>query len=851
MLFIKLVYKEIRSNFRISLLLVFNLALGLSGLAAINSLKVSITEALHLRAKGILAADLSVGGRRALSQEEITKLNQILPPDSVQTQTFESFTMVSTPTNSRLVELKAVEANYPFYGEIELTKGGLITGSSQKDLFMGQNAWAYSELLTQLGLSQNDEIQIGSLKFTISDLVLRDSAGVGSGFSFAPPIYLSLENFKKTDLLKVGSTGYFTTLIKIKNATEDKLDKLVFEINNQLTDPAIRVQTSRNASEQVGRLLSYLSDYLGLAGLVALFLTALGQIFLYRSYITKRRQDIAILKTLGLSQTRIFWLYLLHIAILSLLALVPALIFTSILLPALSHPLAGLIGLEFQVTIHFLTFALLLCVSLTVSFFVCGPMLLNTLNVHPRELLNPPEVQNNKPKKQLIKTILYYTPAFVTYFILSLWLAKSYVTGSIFYFIFMGTLVSLYIIGLLILYFIEKFKFKNMIARLSMRNLVRARQSTLAALVTLSLGVCLANLIPNLESGIHSEIKAPRDIDQPSLFLFDIQSEQLSGLLTLLTENKVNIMQSSPMIRSRLTLINNEPFEKRTVTGNEITREQENENRFRNRGFNLTYRHSLSSSEKIVQGVTFEDWQNSTPPISIEINFAKRLDLKIGDQLTFDIQGVLVTGQIINFRKVRWTSFQPNFFIQFDDNGENILKDAPQTHLVTTGPLSAADKLSLQTNVVKNFANVSIVDVSRIVDRLSDIIRQMSFALKVMAFFSVLIGLIILFSVVSHQMFERRREVNLLKILGAEFFVIKKIFILEFMLISACAVFLGTLLSFLISRFLSIELFDSAFVLNVYEPLVIGFSLILICLFIVLFVTGKVLKSKPALEARK
>src|SRR4029079_2137464 len=126
------------------------------------------------------------------------------------------------------------------------------------------------------------------------------------------------------------------------------IEALAEKLNHLLTDPAIQVITSKNASEQVGRVLGYLGDYLGLSGLVALFLMSLGQIFLYRSFLVKRRRDIAIFKTLGLDHRHIVRLYILQIIILSITALLPSLFFGWTLLPRLETPVRALLNVDFH-----------------------------------------------------------------------------------------------------------------------------------------------------------------------------------------------------------------------------------------------------------------------------------------------------------------------------------------------------------------------------------------------------------------------------------------------------------------------------------------------------------------------
>src|SRR5690606_14089699 len=136
-------------------------------------------------------------------------------------------------------------------------------------------------------------------------------------------------------------------------------------------------------------------------------------------------------------------------------------------------------------------------------------------------------------------------------------------------------------------------------------------------------------------------------------------------------------------------------------------------------------RQELSDSETIAKGKPFSP--DGGPQISLEERFAERLNLRIGDELTFDISGIEVAGRVVNLRKVRWTSFQPNFFVQFN---EGVLEEAPKTFLAALSGLSTEQKASIQNTIVDRLPNISLIDVSRIIERLSGIIEQMSIALR-------------------------------------------------------------------------------------------------------------------------
>src|SRR5690606_5358774 len=242
-----------------------------------------------------------------------------------------------------------------------------------------------------------------------------------------------------------------------------------------------------------------------------------------------------------------------------------------------------------------------------------------------------------------------------------------------------------------------------------------------------------------------------------------------------------------------LEQVNGQPFQKRKLDEKEFTREEENENRFRNRGFNLTYRQELTESETLISGRAFSPAsQGSIPEVSLEQRFAKRLDLGIGDKLTFDIQGIPIEALVVSLRKVRWTSFQPNFFIQF---AEGILQDAPKTHLLTLPAMSMEKKMDLQNQVIDAFPNVSIIDVTKLVERLSELLNQMSVTLQILALVTLIVGAFILFTVATFMAEERKADVAIMKAIGVKFRRIQSLFIFEF----SIPVFLASLFGILIS----------------------------------------------------
>jgi putative ABC transport system permease protein len=203
---------------------------------------------------------------------------------------------------------------------------------------------------------------------------------------------------------------------------------------------------------------------------------------------------------------------------------------------------------------------------------------------------------------------------------------------------------------------------------------------------------------------------------------------------------------------------------------------------------------------------------------------------------------VPVTGRVVNLRKVDWNSFQPNFFLSFQPG---VLDPAPKTFVAAISAVAEADRLPIQNSIVLQLPNVSVINVTQIVARILDITDQISWAIRVMAWLSILAGLVVLFSIARYEVKSRFWEINLLKILGASFKDVKGIVQIEFGILGFCAALTGVLLSLALSWGISWFIFDN---LWRFSAATTGFSIVAISalsVFTALVATLSVLRQKP------
>ena len=810
-----LTFKELKNRF--AFLFVLTGAIGLTGWITLDIFKNSIDQAIQSRSKIMLGADLIISSRKPISDQARQVVHQLGGSDIEESKITQTFSMITNSQgNGRLVLIKAVQKNYPLYGSLK-----------ENQVLQKKEAWVYPEIIEQLGFKLGDFISIGNTQFRISSIIEEDPSHSVSD-NLAPRIYIPHQFLNETQLIKskqsIAFYSYIYKLPHIKN-----LSTLRQDIFKQINDATVTVHTHTSHSETLARLMGYLNDFLSLCSLCALILTCVGIGFLFRSYFKKKILEMAILISLGLSRIQTFSIYLLQIVVLGLISFLVAMGFSAILLPILKTATADILPFEIQIQWHtFLSslFAVLIPVSITLPILARIRKIKTSLLLHQRVDFKFDPLN-----------VVFYVLGIVILWGLAVWQSHSFRIGSIFTLIFVSSAVILTGLGWLFLRIGSYIKFSSFSFswRLALRDLNRHPFSSLSCFVSLSLGILLLNLVPQMERTLSTEIYSPTKT-LPSIFLFDIQEDQKQWV----SEN-FKIDKMIPMIRSRLIAVNGEAFSKGSGQA-EWSRERTREMRFRNRSFNLSYQNQLSHSEKVVEGQMWSSSVSSNKSeISLEKRFAERLGLKMKDRLTFNIQGQEVEGTVQSIREVQWLSFQPNFFILFQPG---VLENFSKTYLASLQPLSPIEKQQAQNILAQKFPNISAIDISRLTKKFLSLAQNIVLALKMMTILCLFASLAVLYSIISHQVHSRIRDIGLLKILGTRFVDIKKLFLYQFGLITLTAHFIGLIGSLTASYFTSTLLFETNWQVSMTPFISVTITWLLSC--IIIYISSKTALNTPA-----
>ncbi|MEC8342097.1 MAG: hypothetical protein VXZ71_04450, partial [SAR324 cluster bacterium] len=272
-LWFRLAFKELLNHRRFSIFFILNLSLGLAGFIALDSFQVSLDRHLTRNSKSILGADISISSRMPVPPETLNQLEQMLPSPWEASKKIHFVTMAANESNSRLIQLVAIENGFPYYGKLVLgNQKNANPKMVDEELIKAGKLWAYPELLITLGLEIGDTLRLGEVDFIVGDVVLEDPSSAFNTFGVAPRVYVGLPQAMETGLLTQKSRVYYENLYKFSDHQE--IQKLEDELENKIrlmgnSNERIRVRTHEDASENLGRVLGYLNDYLGLIALIA------------------------------------------------------------------------------------------------------------------------------------------------------------------------------------------------------------------------------------------------------------------------------------------------------------------------------------------------------------------------------------------------------------------------------------------------------------------------------------------------------------------------------------------------------------------------------------------------------
>jgi putative ABC transport system permease protein len=770
--------RELRGAGRHFAYLAACVSLGVAALVAVGSLGASVERTVAASGKSLMGGDVEIRSSQPLSPEGEAALaaHERAGARGVRIRELAAMAQAGEGADRRvlLVELKAVGAAYPLYGRVQTAPA-----ASLGDLLGGGGALVQPAVLSRLGLAVGDTFRVGEAELRIAGTIVSEPDRAVGFFSLGPRVLIADADLAATGLVRLGSRVRHRALLRLPDGESAAAARETLAA--RLPEPGLRVTTYRHAQPGLRRFWDQLTVYLGLTGLVALFVGGIGVAVSVRALLRRRLATIATLKCLGAPWPRVFAAYLLQTAGLGLAGSVGGAVIGIALARGLAPVLTRLLPfpLDWTVSPGALLHGIAMGVGVTL---LCALPPLAEIRQVPAALLQRREVE---PRPLGWRAALAAVPMAIGLGALAVWQAGGWKVGGLFLGGFAGGLVLLYGAARVALGAARRLPRARWLAwRQGLANLGRPGGQAAAVLVTLGLAVMLVVAVALLEGGIRAALSGPSAARAPAFFFIDIQRDQEPAFTRLVTERAGHAPTLIPVVRARLGAVNGAPVARDSGRRDEAW--------FLTREYVLTWAAAPPERDVITSGRWWTPAEAAREPlISVENEIAKQLGVDVGGTLTWDIQGVPITARVTSLRKVDWRTFGANFFVIFSPGA---LEDAPGAFIATAEtPPAQAD--ALQTAVVAAFPNVSAIPVREVLERAAALVDQIALAVRLVAAVSILAGLIVLAGALAITRHERLYQTVIWKALGATRGLVARSFALEYALLGAAAGLAGTALA--------------------------------------------------------
>jgi putative ABC transport system permease protein len=747
---------------------------GVAAIVAVGSFAASLERTVGRSARALMGGDAEIRSMRPLSDEAARAVAAATLGGAAVTRVRELVAMAQAGAITQLVEVKAVEPGYPFYGHLAAHPDRPLP-----ELIGNGRILVHGSLLERLGIGVGSRLRIGEADFAISGVVTQEPDRAVGVFSLGPRVMMSGADLDAAGLVRPGSRVRHRLLFRLAEGAA--AEPFVESLARQVPDPAVRVSTYAQAQPGLRRFWNQLTMYLGLTGLVALMVGGIGVAVSVRAFVRDKLDAIAILKSLGAGWRQVLAAYVCQTALLGLGGSLLGAALGSGVQPLIAPVLARL--LPFPVELEVSPLAVLNGVALGLGvtlLFALWP-LLEIRRVPPAHILRrevEPALRGRRPWLAL-------GPIAAGLAGLALWQAGSWKIGGLFVVGLSGALVMLGLGARLIVAGARRSRRGPLVWRQGVANLGRPGSQAGAVLVSLGLAVMLIVAVALLEGSLREQLAHASADTAPAFFFIDIQPDQADGFRQLVAGLGGSALELVPVVRSRLAAIDGAPIPHDARTRRE-------DSWYLTREYVLTWAASPPGRNSVVAGRWWTPEEAAREPlVSVEEDIAKQLGVGLGSTLGFDIQGVPVTARVVNLRRVDWQTFNSNFFVIFS---QGALDGAPTTY-IATAQVPPGDEGRVQSGVVAAFPNVTAIPVREVLARIGAMLDQIGLAMRLVAGFSIVSGLVVMAGALAITRHQRLYQSVILKVLGATRGMLARMFAVEYALLGAGAGLCGTALA--------------------------------------------------------
>ncbi|WP_296210644.1 FtsX-like permease family protein [Psychrobacter sp. UBA3480] len=735
------------------LLFLLTLTLSLATYLTLDSVQQSVDSYINDNQRALVGGDLILNSKQDWPSEVLSQVETI--PNTQTVYDYQFSAMLVNDEQTLLASVKAVSPSYPLYGTAELASGQPLW-----DQLTSDSVIVAPEVLSSLQADVGDRITIGDAQFTINDVLTKEPDRPLTTFGFGGRVLMKQDALQSTNLL--GQRSRINYRIEMAGDPElitTQRDKLTDILTNY---PDIELSDAESADTSVSRISDNVLMFLKLLVIAVLLLSAVTMYGVISAFVSKQQSNNAIRLALGEPLGSLKRSYYQLLIVTTIIACVAAIVLSLGLLKIGQPYLVAILPADVGLAINPISAIKTIVIALALTLLIAqrGLSALNTTK--PATLLN----QGASTQTQSLPwyrrvPLLWYglvlagLYAFFAYEVGSLSLGAQLLGGLI------GFVAIFWLLARGWLWLLNKLASNTKVSwmqRIAIHNLARKGNQSALFFITLSLSVAVLTLITTLNHSINAQFISAYPEDAPNLFLLDVQSDQHDDIDAII-EAPVTYY---PVIRARVETAND-------VAAKDI----EPADGFDDptRVFNLSYTDTVMDTEYITESLTddalytpIDATNEQVKPLSILDTAASMLNVGMGDQVRFNIQGIEIVGQITSIRTRYERGPSPYFYFLFEPS---VLSAAPQIQFATAHVSEDAIP-ELQGKLVREFPAVTTIDGTAIAKQIQELVVQMSRLVYVFTLLALLTGVMVLISSLLSTSQDRMKDSASFRLLGMQ-----------------------------------------------------------------------------------
>ncbi len=834
---LRLALRELRGGLRGFYVFLACLALGVMAIAGVGSFSQSLVAGLAREGRVILGGDIAF----TLSQREADARERAFLEERGRLSVVAVLRAMarSEAGGTALTEIKAVDRAYPLYGTF-LTEPSLPL----PDLFAlvdGEYGAAVDPaLLARLDLSVGDRMTIGDSVLRIRAELRTEPDKIAAGVAFAPRVLVSEAALRASGLLQPGSLVRWQYRLQLPAADADGRAAVATAAlaRERLPDAGWDIRTRLNASPELGRNIERFTQYLTLVGLTALLVGGVGVANAVKSYLDRKREVIATLKSIGATGGRVFSVYLVEVLLLAALGAAIGVVLGAIMPFAIAAAFGALIPIPLAPSVH--PGALLLAAAyglLTALAFTLWP--LGRAHDVPVSALFREGVAPERrwPRRRyMIGAAL----AVVVLAVLAIVLAYDRFIAAIFVAVAGVVFAALRLLAEALMDLARLVpRPRSTLLRLVLANIHRPGALTPSVVLSLGLGLALLVTLTLIDANLRRQFTAALPERAPAFYFVDIQTAERAGFEAFTRGQAPSAaLQTVPMLRGRIVDVNGTPAEKLRPPPSAAWVLQSD------RG--ITYTDEVPGGSRVVEGAWWGKDYAGPPLVSMENKIAEGLGLRVGDPITINVLGRNITATVANLRAVDWQTLGINFVLVYSPS---TFRAAPHTHIATltyrenTPP---AQEIALFKAIADAFPGVTIVRVKEALEAVAKLVLDLAIAIRGASAITLIAAALVLAGALATGHRHRVYDAVILKTLGATRGRLLAAYALEYLLIGTATAIFGVAAGSGAAWLIMTELMQLNFVWLPLPAAVAAFGALFLTVLFGLLGTYRALGQKPA-----